>query len=342
VVVAGIAAGLALSGGNDDPLAGIDLIISETPDSTEAAVALLTQATIQSDAVGIAVTNISAGATQTSAAISFITPTLITRTAVTPSTINVGSATETTEPSATPVTPSDTPTPPTPTNTPTPTVTDTPTMTYTPTLSPTPSLPPNGLQGWQDLVTLFPRIENLPWTVEEFAPATGNAGWRLGVGSQTPGDEIQVGLEPDTLDLYFGNDAPSRIRRTDATLSLTTFDPTLLDSDDVYFVILLESVDDPTMIAGLYIQVVNLNVVNLWQIQGDERTFISQRSVNAVIARVRLERDPVSGNVLMLFNDTQVGSAVPFVPPEAPVQPRLFVKDGGVIVGVTSWRINLG
>ena len=346
VVVIGVIVGLNLTSGDNDSGAGLDisLTLSDTPDSESRALQLTSAASaaVVSGARTSETPRTSGTAAQTEPpAISLVTPTLAPQTPLTPEELSGSVAPEET------ATPTDTNTPrpptdtPTPSDTPTPTVTWTPSNTPTPTVTPTPTLPPAGLQGWQDLFSVFARVDELPWSAEQFAPSQGAAGWRLGVGVETPGDELILGLEPGTLDRYLGNDAPSRIRRTDATLSLTTFDPALLESEDVYFGVMLESVEDPTQRVGLYIQVDDLNVVNLWLRVGDELEFVSQRSVNAVVARVRLERDPVSGNVLALFNDSQVGVSVPFIAPEAPVRPLLFVKDGGVIVGVTSWRVNL-
>ena len=147
---------------------------------------------------------------------------------------------------------------------------------------------------------------------------------------------------PETLDLFYGNDAPARIRRTEATLSLASFNPTLLDSEDVFFGVMLQNVDDPTQQAGIYVQVVNLNVLNLFQRIGDnDPVFVRQLSVNNVLTRIRIEHDPISGDITVFLGDALVGEPIPFVSPDASLQPVLFVKDGGVIVNVTSWRVGL-
>ena len=72
-----------------------------------------------------------------------------------------------------------------------------------------------------------------------------------------------------------------------------------------------------------------------------ELNFIVQQATNFVTARMRLDRDPDTGLVLMFLNDGQIGQAVPLVAGEAPVLPVLFVQDGGVVVSVTNWRVNL-
>lgn len=309
---------------DDGGLLGGEVLVTATPgeadDESETAAALLVdpESTDEVDSTGV-----------TDDMLTLITPTLVTQ--VPP--------TATTVPTDTPIPATNTPAPPTATFTPG--ATDTPAPTATPTITPTPTLPPEGLQGWQELLPVFSRIDELPWTTEAFAPGAAAGSWRLGSGNPVVGERIDITLSDDLIDLYFGNDAPDRIRRTDATLALTTYDPVLLDTDDVYFGLLLRSVEDESVQVGLHIQVVNLNVINLWIQDGDEITFASQRSVNAIIARVRLERDASTGRVTVFFNDAQVGTALDFVRPDEPVQPVLFVKDGGVIVNVTNWRIGL-
>lgn len=236
------------------------------------------------------------------------------------------------------------------TNTPTETVipTDTPTETPSPTAtaSPTatPTLPPQGLQGWQDLLALSSRLDDPAWDSELFSPVAGSSNWRLGVGSAvdgTVGEQAEVILDAGMLDLYYGNNAPSRILRTEASLSLTTYDPSLLDNSDVYFGLMLQSANDPTRRVGIYIEVISLNILNLWIVNGDESTPRRQVTVTSVNPRLRIERDAVNGRVTLFYNDSQLGEPIPFVGVDDPIEPALFIRDSGVIVTVVSWRLGL-
>lgn len=260
-----------------------------------------------------------------------------------------------TVPTATPtITPTVTPTVPTPTPTITPTITPTvptatltatPTIpTATPTVMPTREpatttpLPPQGIQGSQDLLALFTQQETLPFSADVFTPLEN--GYRLGIGTAGTADILRIAPSAEWLNQAYGNNAPSRVRSTSVELTLRTFNPAIVGADDVYFGVLLESANDGNNV-GLQVQVVNTNVINLYRVVNNERTFLSQRSVNVVIARLRLDRDLATGNVTLFYNDEVLGDAVRFVAPELPIVPIVYVKEGGVVVGVTNWRVVL-
>ncbi len=231
----------------------------------------------------------------------------------------------------------------TPSPTDSPTAADTPTLTLTasdtPTASPTATatLPPAGLQGSQDLLALYRRLSDPFWNDRRFSLQDGS--WRLGADSQTDGDTIFFFPPADLLDQQFGNQAPRRISRLEANLALR-INAAAVSDEDVYVGILFQSASSPDN-AGIEIRVVQQNVINLALYENNEADFISQRSVNALIFRLRLDRDPLSGSVTAFFNDSQIGEPMPFIPFDEDVVPVIFVKDGGVTVGVTAWQITL-
>jgi hypothetical protein len=257
-------------------------------------------------------------------------------------TLRVTDPPATTIPTDLPIVATDTPSP---TNTDVPT--DTPTATFTPsvtptaTSSPTATLPPQGVQGRQDLLSLFRQINTPPWSAEQFSLGTDGTFWRLGVGSGGEGEIIYISLPAELMETYYGNNAASRIRRMEATLTLTTFNPPMLLDNEVYFGALLQDGANPNATAGLQIQLVQVGVINLGQRSGDTVRTVSQRSVNVQVARIRLERDLQSGAITMFFNDEQIGQPMTLAAGNAPLLPVLFVKDGGVIVSVTDWHITL-
>jgi hypothetical protein len=231
----------------------------------------------------------------------------------------------------------------TPLPTHTPSVTPLPSSTPTDTPTATPSLPPAGLQGQQDLLSLFSRIEALPWDSDQFSLVNtiDSAYWRLGSNTANDDDVITVTLPESLLEGYFGNNAASRIRRMEVEMALTTYEPSLLTSNDVYFGAVLADADDPAQTAGMHVQLVQPGVINLAQRSGEQTQTVSQRAVNAVVIRVRLERDPASGAITLFFNGEQIGGAIQFVSPDAALLPTLYVKSTGVIVSVTSWSVTL-
>lgn len=236
---------------------------------------------------------------------------------------------------------------PTETDTPGPTDTATAVPTETPiptaTNTPTPTLPPQGIQGQQDLLGWFQNVESstYPWDSSQFSIGTDGTFWRMGVGSATQGDIIYVEVPPALLEARYGNNAASRIRRMEVTLTLTTFNPPLLLDNEVYFGALLRNADDADTSAGLEVQLVQAGVINLAQRMGDDVRTMSQRTVSAAAVRVRLERDMENGTITVFANDEQLGQPMSLAAADAPVIPVLFVKDGGVIVSVSDWRITL-
>ena len=235
--------------------------------------------------------------------------------------------------------------PPPPTKTPEPTATDLPTLTPTPEDTPTPiftatpALPPEGLKGEQNLLLLYGSSLTTPfWNEQQFRPSDGS--WRIGISSETEGDTIRVFPPADLLESRYGNSAPGRISRVEADLTLRSFNPAVVSGDDVYFGIILQSLSGNKS-AGIQVQAVGPNVINLARVQDGAANFVSQRSVNAVIARLRLEYDRENGVVFAYYNDSQIGSALPLDATDGMVLPVIFAKDGGVIIGVSSWRITL-
>lgn len=236
---------------------------------------------------------------------------------------------------------------PTTTLTPTSEATDTPaptwtaTHTETPTASPTATLPPQGLQGQQDLFALFNRMETYPWDQEVFSLGVDGNFWRFGVGMDTPGEVLRIPLSVDTLETYYGNNAAGRIRRVEATMTLTSYNPPLLLDNDVYFGLLLQDATNPANTVGMQVTLAQAGIINLGARTGEEVRNISQRSVGSVTARIRLERDLNNGAVTLFFNNEQIGQALPFVPVGQALEPVIFVKDGGVIVSLSDWTVAL-
>lgn len=265
-----------------------------------------------------------------------LTPTQDSAAVVIPPTVVIGG--DTIMPAAN----TNTPEPPAESPTPEPTFTDAPpTVTPTTTPSPTPTLPAQGLQGDQNALDIIARIDESqrPWTTEQFNLWPDGSGWRLGLGAQSTGGEIQIPLTAEMLETAYGNQAATRIRRVDAQISLSTFDP-LLSSEQVYFGLMLIPADGSPAV-GLKVVAQTTTQIVLYQRVGENESFVSQRAVNFVTGRLRLSRDINAGTISVFFNDEQIGPTVPFVRADVPVTPVLFVRDGGVVTLVNNWRLTL-
>ena len=204
------------------------------------------------------------------------------------------------------------------------------------TAAPTLDLPAEGLQGQQNLLELFvsPAAQSL---LSEGSFRRQNGSWRLGSADVTEGETLFLYPPADLLESNYGNGAAGRISRAQAEITLQSTNPA---EEEVYFGLAFRSADGDE-IAGIQVQQVGPQVISLALYQDGEADFVSQRSVNNVIARLRLERDVASGTVSAYFNDAPVGEPMDFAAVDAGVLPVVFVKDGGVVIGVSAWDVTL-
>ncbi len=208
----------------------------------------------------------------------------------------------------------------------------------TPTLQPTAILPPGGLQGTQNLLSLFKDAEAAPfWDESAFSFASG--AWRLGHSGESAGDTLVLAPPAALLASRFGNEAPKRISRIEAELALHGADPDL-DASEIYFGLLFQNANGDGS-AGIQVQQVGPDVISLALYKNGAADVISQRSVTNLITRLRLDRDPSTGAVSAYFNDSLIGDSIDTLPPDAALEPAIFVKDGGVVIGVSAWQITL-
>ena len=208
----------------------------------------------------------------------------------------------------------------------------------TPTPLPTAILPPGGLKGAQNLLDLYTNAAAAPfWDASAFSFASG--AWRLGLSGETADDTLVLAPSADLLNRSFGNEASTRISRIEAELALHGADPDL-DPSEIYFGLLFQNANGESS-AGIQVQQVGPDVISLALYQNGAADVISQRSVTNLITRLRLDRDPSTGAVSAYFNDSLVGDPIELLPPDAAIEPAIFVKDGGVIIGVSAWQITL-
>ena len=211
--------------------------------------------------------------------------------------------------------------------------------TDAPTPLPTRVLPPGGLTGAQNLLNLYQSALAAPfWDESHFKQENGS--WRLGALETTAGDTIFLAPAADLLERSYGNGAAQRISSLEAEITLHNTSPALASADDVYFGVALQ---DPTgdSTVGIQVQQVGPAVISLALYQDGVADVISQRSVNNVIARLRLEHDRAKGAVRAYFNDAPIGDSIAFAGSGNDVLPAIFVKDGGVVIGVSAWGLTL-
>ena len=92
---------------------------------------------------------------------------------------------------------------------------------------------------------------------------------------------------------------------------------------------------------GIQIDVVDDGIVNIAQRNGEVLTVISQRSIGAVITRLRLDVIDDNGAVRVQLNGAPIGADIsPSYDATRPIVPVIYVKDGGVILNISDWRMS--
>lgn len=244
-------------------------------------------------------------------------------------------------------TPSDTPTntatftrTPPPTRTPSDTPTNT--ATFTPTPPPTNTPPPQGVQGRQDLLSFIDTVSTPFWDENAFTLERENdqTFWRLGTGASASDGIVAIVPPPELLNARYGNNAPTRIARMEATIALITFNPPLLIDDAVYFGVALQNGENPADVLGVQLHLSGQNALNLAQRQGTTTNVVAQRAYTMGRAmRVRLERNFAEETITIFIDNTQVGQPIRFTDRDAELLPVIYVKEGGVIVHVSEWAV---
>ncbi len=229
------------------------------------------------------------------------------------------------------------------------TVTDTPTITRTATFTPTltftpfPTPPVNGVLGEQDMLTFVAGIDPF-WDSEYFSFQIEDnlSFWRLGSGALAGDGIVLIQPPADLLNVRYGNDAPTRIVRVEATISLITYNPPLLVDDEIYFGVLLQQGENPADVAGVQLNLVEPGILNLGQRIGGTVDVVGQRAYTiGNPLRIRLERNFANENIIVYVENTPVGQPIPFAGGDIAVFPALYVHEGGVIVHVSEWTITL-
>ncbi len=211
--------------------------------------------------------------------------------------------------------------------------------TDAPTAAPTRVLPPDGLTGSQNLLMLLSGALAAPfWEADSLSQRNG--AWRLGALAETADDTLLLTVPADLLEGSYGNQAARRISSLEAELTLQSTNPSLIGEEDVYFGLALQRLNDEGL-AGIQLRQVAPSIISLALYQDGAADVISQRSVSNVIARLRLELDREAGTLSAYFNDSPVGDPFAFATDDAAVLPAIFVKDGGLVIGISAWSVTL-
>jgi hypothetical protein len=252
-------------------------------------------------------------------------------------------------------TPSDEPTPMTPTATlteiPTDLPTDQPTETPgSPTLTPTPFVtstllptetaaptepvtPTSAAPRRRDILQALDGQEALPWEAEIFRPGD-NGTWMISSQQNSP---LVIELTPDLLNALFRPGAANTLVRVDVTLELVNADQAALASGNVAFGLGVENAYDERAIAEA--QFTDANLVNLGINQNNQ--FTSRTQVPIQTPRFTFSIRRVDDNTLVLFvNEERLGDSVFIFAQGEPVMLFLYTTGINVEAQVSSFEID--
>lgn len=256
-----------------------------------------------------------------------------------------------------PITPSLTPVPsntPVPTDTPVVSPTLPPSATPTPLSggvqigSPVPTNPgivpptalPEALPGEYDLLALLTTLPaaDITWDTEWFAP--GSKGWQLGNPDTRRGSAPVIKLGTDILTGLLGTDAPSYLKRVDATLELTQYSPLLLQTGQVYFGVGLETARPPRQRADARARLAQENLLDLGPAYNGSFRRATQIPVTTVSVKLSVERN-ADRTISLYVNGQLLGTSDDVFALGSPLVVYLYTGSGGVIVNVTDLKVRI-
>jgi tetratricopeptide (TPR) repeat protein len=250
-----------------------------------------------------------------------------------------------------PITPSLTPVPSdTPVVSPTPPPSATPTPLSGGVLigSPVPTNPgivpptalPEALPGEYDLLKLLTTLPaaDITWDTEWFAP--GSKGWQLGNPDTRRGSAPVIKLGTDILTGLIGTDAPSYLKRVDATLELTQYSPLLLQTGQVYFGVGLETARPPRQRADARARLAQENLLDLGPAYNGSFRRATQIPVTTVAVQLSVERN-ADRTISLYVNGQLLGTSDDVFALGSPLVVYLYTGSGGVIVNVTDLKVRI-
>jgi hypothetical protein len=201
--------------------------------------------------------------------------------------------------------------------------------------------------GQVDMLSVLERLprENASavfWDTERLTLSTD--AFRMGTGVATAQD-LFVLLPPlELYEQYLGTAAASRTRAVEVLIEVATFNPTLLEDDSgVYFGLTVAPPDSSNPVgggAGLHVDVASATLINVGRRNNAEVDYTVQRPLDPIIVRLRLERT-VDGRLQTYFNGNPVGIVDYNVGDGVALLPAIYVRDGGVVLNVREWRVDL-
>jgi hypothetical protein len=203
-----------------------------------------------------------------------------------------------------------------------------------------PTAPPEALPGTYDLLALLGTLpaEAITWDTAWFAP--GSKGWQLGNPDTRRGSAPVIKIGTDLLTGLLGTDAPTYLKRVDATLELVQYSPLLLQTGQVYFGVGLETARPPRQRADARARLTQENLLDLGPAYNGSFRRITQIPVTTVSVKLSVERN-IDRTLSLFVNGQLLGQSDDVYALGAPLVVYLYTGSGGVIVNVTELKVSI-
>ncbi|MFN8420396.1 MAG: hypothetical protein U0528_14320 [Anaerolineae bacterium] len=203
-----------------------------------------------------------------------------------------------------------------------------------------PTAAPEATTGTYDLLALLETLpaEQINWDQTWFA--IGAKGWQLGNADTRRGTAPTILIGTDILTELLGTDAPSYLKRVDATIELVNYSPLLLQNNRVFFGIGLETAAAPRLRADARARLATENTLDLGVVASGNFRKSTTVPVTTVSVRLSIERNQ-DRTISMYYNGRLLGTTDDVFAIGSPLVIYLYTATGGIIANVTELTVTI-
>lgn len=203
-----------------------------------------------------------------------------------------------------------------------------------------PTAAPEATTGTYDLLAMLETLptEAINWDQTWFT--IGTKGWQLGNADTRRGTAPTILIGTDILTELLGTDAPTYLKRVDATIELVNYSPLLLQNNRVFFGIGLETAAAPRLRADARARLATENTLDLGVVASGNFRKSTTVPVTTVSVRLSIERNQ-DRTISMYYNGRLLGTSDDIFAIGSPLVIYLYTATGGIIANVTELTVTI-